>query len=173
MKIKMKLSQSSIDDAIKQIERFKSQLNTKTQTFVSKLADKGLNVANVRFANAQYAGTNDVTCRVDADGSKATIIASGSAVAFIEFGTGVSHSEYGGTLPAGVGKHGTYGKGYGKRKKWGYYGDPGNAGTVIGESDKGTLVSTSGNEPAMAMWGAVEEMAAQVEATWREVWSDG
>nr|DAS54170.1 MAG TPA: hypothetical protein [Caudoviricetes sp.] len=30
---------------------------------------------------------------------------------------------------------------------------------------------TSGNEPAMAMWGAVEEMASQVEATWREVWN--
>nr|DAJ64376.1 MAG TPA: hypothetical protein [Caudoviricetes sp.] len=30
---------------------------------------------------------------------------------------------------------------------------------------------TDGNEPAMAMWGAAEEMASQVEATWREVWN--
>lgn len=173
MKIKMKLSQNSIDDAIRQIERFKSQLNTKTQMLVSKLAEKGLNVANVKFANARYAGTNDVVCRVETNGNRATIIANGNAVAFIEFGTGVSHSEYGGTLPAGVGKHGTYGDGHGKQKKWGYYGDPGNAGTVIGENDKGILVVTNGNDPAMAMWGAVEEMAAQIEATWREVWSNG
>ncbi len=53
-----------------------------------------------------------------------------------------------------------------------YYGDPGNAGTYVDTvPGKGQLNYTDGNEPAMAMWGAVEEMASQVEATWREVWN--
>lgn len=41
----------------------------------------------------------------------------------------------------------------------------------VGVSLKGQLNYTSGNDAAMAMWGAVEEMASQVEATWREVWN--
>ena len=82
------------------------------------------------------------------------------------------HSAYGGELPNGVGEHGTYGKENGKHKRWYYYGETGNAGTPVKEVDgKGQLNYTSGNDAAMAMWGAVEEMASQVEATWREVWN--
>ena len=110
----------------------------------------------------QFINQKDKTC---------TIVAEGKSVAFIEFGTGVAHSAYGGELPVGVGEHGTYGKGNGKRDHWSYYGDPGNDANTVMYKDKGTLVITSGNEPAMAMWGAVEEMASQVEATWREVWN--
>ena len=136
------------------------------------MADKGLDVAKIRFANAEYAGNNDVSCRVEQNGNTCTIIAEGKSVAFIEFGTGVMHSAYGGELPNGVGEHGTYGKENGKHKRWYYYGESGNAGTPVKEVDgKGQLNYTSGNDAAMAMWGAVEEMASQVEATWREVWN--
>ena len=72
----------------------------------------------------------------------------------------------------GVGAHGSYGQGKGAGRRWYYYGDPGNAGTYVDTVPvKGRLNYTSGNEPAMAMWGAVDEMASQVEATWREVWN--
>ena len=68
--------------------------------------------------------------------------------------------------------HGSYGKGQGTNRRWYYYGESGNAGTPVKQVDgKGQLNYTDGNEPAMAMWGAVEEMASQVEATWREVWN--
>ena len=110
-------------------------------------------------------------CHINQKDKTCTIVAEGKSVAFIEFGTGVTHSAYGGELPAGVGEHGTYGKGNGKRDHWSYYGEPGNDANTVMYKDKGTLVVTSGNEPAMAMWGAVEEMASQVEATWREVWN--
>ena len=142
------------------------------QEFAKALADKGLDVAKVRFANAQYAGSNDVSCHVEQNGNTCTIIAEGKAVAFIEFGTGAHHNGYGGELPPGVGAHGSYGKGQGANRRWYYYGESGNAGTPVKQVDgKGQLNYTSGNEPAMAMWGAVEEMASQVEATWREVWN--
>lgn len=174
MKIKVRLSDSGLRDAERQIQEYKATLNKKAQEFAKALAQKGIDVATVRFANAQYAGDNDVTVEHDPvqTPNGFAIVAHGKAVAFIEFGTGVMHPAYGGELPNGVGEHGTYGKENGKHKRWYYYGESGNAGTPVKEVDgKGQLNYTSGNEPAMAMWGAVEEMASQVEATWREVWN--
>lgn len=172
MKIKVRLSDAGLRDAERQIQEYKTTLNKKAQEFAKALADKGLDVAKVRFANAEYAGSNDVSCRVEQNGNTCTIVAEGKSVAFIEFGTGVMHSAYGGELPDGVGEHGTYGKENGKHKRWYYYGESGNAGTPVKQVDgKGQLNYTSGNDAAMAMWGAVEEMASQVEATWREVWN--
>lgn len=172
MKIKVRLSDAGLRDAERQIQEYKTTLNKKAQEFAKSLADKGLDVAKVRFANAEYAGRNDVSCRVEQNGSTCTIIAEGKAVAFIEFGTGAHHNGYGGELPPGVGAHGSYGKGHGAQRRWYYYGEAGNAGTPVKTVDgKGQLNYTDGNEPAMAMWGAVEEMASQVEATWREVWN--
>ena len=172
MKIKVRLSDAGLRDAERQIQAYKATLNQKVQELAKALADKGLDVAKVRFANAQYAGSNDVSCHVEQNGATCSIIAEGKSVAFIEFGTGVMHSAYGGELPDGVGEHGTYGKENGKHKRWYYYGESGNAGTPVKQVDrKGQLNYTSGNDAAMAMWGAVEEMASQVEATWREVWN--
>nr|DAZ40178.1 MAG TPA: hypothetical protein [Caudoviricetes sp.] len=174
MKIKVRLSDAGLRDAERQIQEYKTTLNQKAQEFARALAQKGIDVATVKFANAQYAGDNDVTVEHDPvqTPNGFAIVAHGKAVAFIEFGTGVSHSAYGGELPDGVGEHGTYGKGNGQHKRWYYYGESGNAGTPVKQVDgKGQLNYTSGNEPAMAMWGAVEEMASQVEATWREVWN--
>lgn len=171
MKIKVRLSDAGLEQAEKDIRKYKTALNTKAQQFARALAEKGLAVAKIRFANAKYSGNNDVVCEINQKGSTCTILAKGQAVAFIEFGTGVAHPAYGGELPTGVGEHGTYGKGNGKRDHWSYYGDPGNDANTVTYNDKGTLVITDGNDAAMAMWGAVEEMASQVEATWREVWS--
>jgi hypothetical protein len=174
VKIKVRLSDAGLRDAERQIQEYKTTLNKKAQEFAKALAQKGIDVATVRFANAQYAGDNDVTVEHDPvqTPNGFAIVAHGKAVAFIEFGTGVMHSAYGGELPDGVGEHGTYGKENGKHKRWYYYGKSGNAGTPVKEVDgKGQLNYTSGNDAAMAMWGAVEEMASQVEATWREVWN--
>ena len=172
MKIKVRLSDAGLRDAERQIQEYKATLNKKAQEFAKALADKGLDVANVRFANAEYAGNNDVSCRVEQNGNTCTIVAEGKSVAFIEFGTGAHHNGYGGELPPGVGAHGSYGKGQGANRRWYYYGESGNAGTPVKQVDgKGQLNYTDGNDAAMAMWGAVEEMASQVEATWREVWN--
>lgn len=172
MKIKVRLSNAGLRDAERQIQEYKTTLNQKAQELARALANKGLDVAKVRFTNAEYAGNNDVSCRVEQNGSICTIIAEGRSVAFIEFGTGAHHNGYGGQLPPGVGAHGSYGKGHGAQRRWYYYGEAGNAGTPVKQVDgKGQLNYTSGNDAAMAMWGAVEEMASQVEATWREVWN--
>lgn len=179
MKIKVRLSDAGLRDAERQIQEYKTTLNKKARAFAFRLSWLGLEVAKVRFANAEYAGSNDVKCHINQKDNTCTIVAEGKAVAFIEFGTGVTHQGWGaaGTvgplpLPDNIGEHGTYGKKNGKHKRWYYYGDPGNAGTYVNTvPGKGQLNYTSGNDAAMAMWGAVEEMASQVEATWREVWN--
>ena len=179
MKIKVRLSDAGLKQAEKDILKYKATLNRKARALAFRLSWLGLEVAKIRFANAQYAGSNDVKCHINQKDKTCTIVAEGKAVAFIEFGTGVTHQGWGaaGTvgplpLPDNIGEHGTYGKENGKHKRWYYYGESGNAGTPVKEVDgKGQLNYTSGNDAAMAMWGAIEEMASQVEATWREVWS--
>lgn len=179
MKIKVRLSDAGLKQAEKDIIKYKATLNRKARALAFRLSWLGLEVAKIRFANAQYAGSNDVKCHINQKDKTCTIVAEGKAVAFIEFGTGVTHQGWGaaGTvgplpLPDNIGEHGTYGKENGKHKRWYYYGESGNAGTPVKEVDgKGQLNYTSGNNAAMAMWGAVEEMASQVEATWREVWN--
>lgn len=172
MKIKVRLSDAGLRDAERQIQEYKTTLNKKARALAFRLSWLGLEVAKVRFANAEYAGSNDVKCHINQKDKTCTIVAEGKAVAFIEFGTGAHHNGYGGQLPPGVGAHGSYGKGHGAQRRWYYYGEAGNAGTPVKMVDgKGQLNYTDGNEPAMAMWGAVEEMASQVEATWREVWN--
>lgn len=172
MKIKVRLSDAGLRDAERQIQEYKAALNRKARALAFRLSWLGLEVAKIRFANAQYAGSNDVKCHINQKDKTCTIVAEGKSVAFIEFGTGIHHNGYGGYLPSGVGAHGSYGQGKGAGRRWYYYGDPGNAGTYVDTvPGKGQLNYTDGNEPAMAMWGAVEEMASQVEATWREVWS--
>mgnify|MGYP004482784189 CR=1 FL=1 len=172
MKIKVRLSDAGLKQAEEDILKYKATLNRKARALAFRLSWLGLEVAKIRFANAQYAGSNDVKCHINQKDKTCTIVAEGKSVAFIEFGTGAHHNGYGGELPPGVGAHGSYGQGKGAGRRWYYYGDPGNAGTPVKQVDgKGQLNYTSGNEPAMAMWGAVEEMASQVEATWREVWN--
>lgn len=172
MKIKVRLSDAGLRDAERQIQEYKATLNRKARALAFRLSWLGLEVAKIRFENAKYAGSNDVKCHINQKDKTCTIIAEGKSVAFIEFGTGAHHNGYGGELPPGVGAHGSYGQGKGAGRRWYYYGDPGNAGTYVDTvPGKGQLNYTDGNEPAMAMWGAVEEMASQVEATWREVWS--
>lgn len=172
MKIKVRLSDAGLRDAERQIQEYKATLNKKARALAFRLSWLGLEVAKIRFENAEYAGSNDVKCHINQKDKTCTIVAEGKSVAFIEFGTGIHHNGYGGYLPPGVGAHGSYGQGKGAGRRWYYYGDPGNAGTYVDTvPGKGQLNYTSGNDAAMAMWGAVEEMASQVEATWREVWS--
>lgn len=168
MVIRLRLSEAGIKDALRQVEDYKAELNRRVETFVGRLAAVGLNVASVKFQNAEYAGNNDVTCRVEQDGAHATILAEGQAVAFIEFGTGVAYPEH----PSGEFAHGTYGKGRGANPNgWAYKGEQGTSGRPI--PGKPGVYRTRGNPPAMAMWDASTEMAAKVTEIWREVMRSG
>lgn len=148
------------DKAIAELRAYKQEFLKKEQRLLDGLAQIGIREASVRFTTAMYDGVNDVTVNLNQSGNGFVIEASGTAVAFIEFGAGVYHNPsepYPNPRPAGVVGIGAYGKGYGKRKAWGY------------RDDKGNLTITRGNPAAMPMWYASEEIRNSILRIAREV----
>ena len=155
-KITIDLSAKSIDSAIKEVRKYKAWVLEKEKELRQRLAMLGASVASIKFSTAIYNGTNDVTVRVEDDGSMATIFAEGESVAFIEFGAGAKYG-YGHPQAGefGVGP-GTYPEGKGNwdnPKGWWY----------------GNGQHTSGNPPAQAMYGAVQAITEQVTMIAKEV----
>lgn len=161
MKIKVNpFDKSSIDSAIKQLQEYKKDFLAKEKIFVKRLAEIGVSIASTGFAVADYDGINDVTVRLEWNGNKATVIAEGETVGFIEFGTGITNPEWDNSgMDYTPPKHGTYGKGHGKRPK-GWYFTPG----------LGAVQHTMGNPPAEAMRTARDVMIEKVTQIAREVW---
>ena len=158
--IKMNLSVSSIEDAIKQLTAYRNSLDTKKDMLLEKLANIGVKEASVRFTTAMYDGVNDSSVSLETISDGYAIVAEGHAVAFIEFGAGVYHNPgepYPNPRPEGIVGIGEYGKGHGKRQAWGF------------KDDSGELVITHGNPAAMPMWYASEEMRNNILKIAREV----
>lgn len=155
-KIEVKLTNRSIGDAVKAVQKYQAWVSLKEKELRSRLAMLGATVASIQFARAIYTGSNDITVRVDDTGSVAVIYAEGEAVAFIEFGAGITYG-YGHPQAGefGVGP-GTYpdGKGHWDNPKGWWFGDSQH---------------TYGNPPAAAMYSAVQEIAKSVTEIAREV----
>ena len=155
-KIEVKLSNRSISNAVKAVEKYRDWVSSKEKELRSRLAMRGATVASIKFARAIYTGSNDITVRVDDTGSVAVIYAEGEAVAFIEFGAGI-----------------TYGYGHPQAGELGF--GPGTYPSEKGNWDNprgwwfGSSQHTYGNPPAMAMWSAVQEIAENVTEIAREV----
>ena len=86
------LSESSINQAIKEAKAYKKWVDEKTKLLIEKLALIGAQEASVRFAGAIYDGNNDVEVTVSPIENGWQISAKGQAVAFLEFGAGVYHN---------------------------------------------------------------------------------
>lgn len=171
-RITLTLDPQSIAQAEKAVKEYKSQLQEKITELLRRLAERGVVVADVGFASAQYDGTNDVKVEIVQEASNIiSIVASGQATLFIEFGTGVFYP----TQHPQAGEHGmqrgAYGKGRGKGKTWGYYGEAGTHGEVKKTTDKGDLVLTHGNPPNMPMYNSFKEVCAAVEQVAKEVFT--
>lgn len=160
--ITVKLNSKSISSAIKEIRAYKNWVERKTKELTRRLAELGAGEAKVRFAGAQYDGDNDAGVSVEAIDRGYKIVAAGQSVFFIEFGAGVYYNgtePYPEPRPAGVVGIGEYGKGYGKRKAWGFY------------DEGGALVITHGTPAAMPMLHASRTMQQDVEKIAKEVFS--
>ena len=153
------ISEATIDATVKELRKYAEWVEHKENELIAKLAERGKEVASIKFATAKYDGTNDVSVRVDNTGSVAVIYAEGEAVAFIEFGSGAKE----GNGHPDAGKHG-FGPG-----TW-----------SLGESGKGHWDNpdgwyyahgkkSQGNPPAMAMYDAVQTMTAEITSIAREV----
>ena len=155
------LSQKNITNAIRELRKYAEWVDRKETELITKLAERGLEVASVRFAAAQYDGTNDVHVHVEPTGDGAVIYAKGKAVAFIEFGSGAAMG-YG---HPDAGKHslgpGTWSddEELGGKHHWD---DPDGWYYKHGEK-------SHGNPPAMAMWQAVQTMTEELTTIARGV----
>lgn len=146
----------SLRRAAQEVSAYQTRFERKQEEFLRRLGEAGVQVAKARFDAAlmDYDGEKaPIEVHLEQNGNTAELIASGRIVAFLEFGTGVSHPEH----STGMFHHGTYGHGLGRLRSWRYPG-------ADGEEHE-----TTGNDPAEAMTGAVQEMSERVREIAREV----
>lgn len=177
----MQIEITGIDSLIRRLENMKSNLETKQRTFLERLAEIGMNTAQIRFKKANYDGNNDVSVGVEwQDENTLAVKASGTSVLFIEFGAGISFPEHPLADQYGY-HHGTYGQGKGaNRKGWIYKGERGTGGMDVLIRDKnGHVVGTKpgvyrtfGNEPARAMYAAGKQMRENIKQIATEVFGN-
>lgn len=159
MKIRITLSEESIDAAIKQVESYKKDLGRKTNELAQRLAAMGATQISLGFSRAIYTGPMDYDVTVEDMGEdKYRVVASGTTILFAEFGSGV-----------------TYGDGHPLDSQLGYgpgtY--PGQTHAMTGKGwylpkDKGGG-HTYGNPPNMPVYNTAKELKNEVERVAREV----
>lgn len=170
--INIPLSIPAYDSLIRKIEDLGNWQSDRAIVFADRLAQEGMEIASIKFSQAVYDGTNDVSVTVEPRGNNVrAVVATGGATLFIEFGTGVTypddHPEAG---ELGM-KRGEYGQGHGKQHSWGYYGDPGTNGMLKEKKNGGFVVITHGNPANMPMYETVKELQDRLTEIAKEVFS--
>lgn len=163
--ISMGLSVASIQSAIKELRKYENWLTKKAGLLVEELAKVGIPVIDSNMAKANYTydskgirSGSDTTHNTyvelswgNQDTATAKLIVKGEELMFIEFGAGVYYNGSVGNSPHPMGAVngmviGSYGKGHGVQKVWGYY------------DDTGKLVLTHGVEAQMPVYKAENEI---------------
>lgn len=94
--IKVELSPDSIDDAVKELERYTEDLERKLKIFVGTLTQKGVKVAKMAVVASRGDSTNAyVDYTVDSSNGEiitATVFLQGTEALFIEFGAGIAYN---------------------------------------------------------------------------------
>lgn len=170
--INVPLSIPAYDGLIRKIEDLGNWQSDRAIVFADRLAQEGMEIASIKFSQAVYDGTNDVSVTVEPRGNNVrAVVATGGATLFIEFGTGVTypddHPEAG---ELGM-KRGEYGQGHGKQHSWGYYGNPGTNGVLKEKKNGGFVVITHGNPANMPMYETVKELQDRLTEIAKEVFS--
>lgn len=105
------LSQSSIQNAIKQLRDYQNTLTYKCQIVAQKLAEKGVEIARVQIADLDAIFNQDLIKSIQSEyvgsvkgGGVWAVVAGTDHAMFVEFGTGIVGQEhpYPGELPDGV-----------------------------------------------------------------------
>ena len=174
---KVDLSVKGIEKLKQDLINYRDDLPIKLTRFVKELAEIGIPVIETHMAEANYtyeengvrsgADTSHYThVKLNSFGTyaQATLIVEGRELLFIEFGAGVSNNEDAGVggSPHPKGEEfgftiGSYGKGYGARKVWGYY------------AEGGELVLTRGVKATMPVYEADKEIIKSVTKVARKV----
>jgi hypothetical protein len=170
--INVPLSIPAYDSLIRKVEDLGNWQSDRAIVFADRLAQEGLEIASVKFSQAVYDGTNDVSVTVEPRGNNVrAVVATGGATLFIEFGTGVTYpDDHPEAEELGM-KRGEYGQGHGKQHSWGYYGDPGTNGVLKEKKNGGFVVITHGNPANMPMYETVKELQDRLTEIAKEVFS--
>lgn len=169
--VRVPLIADGIDEAIAELERYEKSLKQKATQIVQRLAERGMETARLRFSNAQYDGSNDVSVSMENRGEMTrAVIAVGATTLFIEFGTGVRYPD---DHPEAA-KHGMVRGGYGHHlgrnpNGWRYKGNPGTNGERIQTGRHAGEVRTHGNPANKCMYGSIRELEETFRDTVREV----
>lgn len=178
MRLDIKLSENSINHAIKKLEHYRDRLQGRLDKFVDALCDLGIDTINAEI-NAidpdMFAGEPDATASKKPESapeghSKMRIRLTGKDVLFIEFSAGITYGTNSYPLPSGKGYGmGTFSKyGFWDNPDGWYYKDEGNP-----YADPDThLVHSYGNPAYMPMYHAIESIRFQMwYAAWEIFWT--
>lgn len=160
------LNPASIQNALNELNNYADFIHKQVPVFVQRLADEGVQVAKVRFSQARYDGTNDVTVHTEGSGKSVAVVAVGNATLFIEFGTGVLNAGHPDPAAAKY-PHGGYGKGLGRLSSWRYKGDPGTHGEP--DPKHPGYIRTAGNPANMSMYLTIEDLRRRFKQIAEEV----
>ncbi len=96
-KITITLDEQSIDNAIKELRRYQSELGDKTNRLVQKLVDLGVEFALQEVVSLGAFDSGELAVSIDGlmytDGTHGIIFTDCGHAAFVEFGTGITGAE--------------------------------------------------------------------------------
>lgn len=159
--IRFGLSEREIARAIKELAEYKRELIRKTALLRERITAEIASNAQNGFAGAvvddllkggRRVAEVDVT--VTGQDNVSVVLANGEDAVFVEFGSGVYHNGSAGSSPHPKGQSlgfliGGYGKGYGRKRVWGFYED-------------GELRLTHGAPATMPMYNAVRSVCDNI-----------
>lgn len=160
-KIKIKLTESSLNQAIQQIDMYTQDLVARQNLFLRRLGAVGVQVVNERSVGQNF----DTSFLVEAVGTgvlRGTLLVQGEELLFFEFGTGIRYNSKPSNHPMGAQLGmiiGEYGEGHGNQMTW-YYKD-----------DDGQWVRCKGQRAQMPVYMASVEILTRVERIAKEVFS--
>ena len=163
-KITIQLSEESIKAAIKELAKYKRELNKKTLELIDLMLKHGEDYAINQVGHVDTGETLS-SIRGYRDGDKGVIVSGGNAI-WLEFGTGVKHNGAVGGSPHPKGSElgmtiGNYGHGKGANPRgWWYY-------------DDGKVKHTYGTEANLFMWKTARELERVAPELAREVFGNG
>lgn len=175
--ITVDLSTSGVQKAIRELEKYRKDIEKKTKLLQKKVADRLQELIKQGFAGKPATtlvdGTeiaNNVSVYTKENGNIVTVIADGTDAVWIEFGAGVhfNGTPGGSPNPYGVALQytiGSYGKGHGKQDFWVYY-DPSGETDEKGDKKK---IYVYGTRAEMPMARAIETIINEFPQMAREV----
>lgn len=168
------LSKSSVERAIRQLKKYKSDLTYKCQMLAEKLAEKGVEVARIQVSELDAIFTGELIESIHSEyegsiegGGVWAVIADSEHAIFVELGTGTvgKKSPYKGKLPDGITWEYATGKTIHRitdgRYGWFYPGE------------NGKWYFTEGMQSRPFMYNTAEELKGLILETAREVFRSG